>query len=256
MSDSLIMDTPAPGVLLLTLNRPSVMNAIDMELAARLSDALLDAARDDALRCIVITGAGDRAFCSGNDIREMGAFDADAMMSAFLIRDPINWQVANHPKPIIAALNGITYGAGALMAAAADIRIGSAATRFKVTATAYSGANATWTLPRLVGMAKAKEILMMGRVVGGEEALEIGLLNRLVGDGEVVAAAVEMAAAIAANPPEGVQGVKQLVNDNFGRSYEDAFRAEFSWMIEATAKAGRGGAEVFSGFLKKDGRAE
>ncbi|MBA2933847.1 enoyl-CoA hydratase/isomerase family protein [Sphingomonas sp. CGMCC 1.13654] len=251
MDDALLIDRPRAGVLLLTLNRPESLNAFDMALAARFEAALADAADDEAVRCVVLTGAG-RAFSSGNDIHEMAGFDADGMLNAFLARDPIIWQVASLAKPVICALNGITYGAGALIAAAADIRIGSPTMKFKVTASNYGGANATWTLPRVVGVAKAKEILMMGRAVGAEEALAIGLLNHIVDD--PLGAALDMAEAIAANPPEGVAGVKALIDGADGKSLLDAFNAEFAWMIEATRHGAKGGGEMFEGFLAKSKR--
>lgn len=254
MSDTLLIDRPAPGVVVLMLNRPEVMNALDMALAERLAAILGELAGDAEARCIVITGAGERAFCSGNDINEMGEMDSAGMMDAFVARDPINWQVANHPKPIIMALNGIAYGAGALMAMAADIRIGSARTHFKVTASAYGGANATWTLPRLVGAAKAKEILMMGRTVDGAEAKEIGLLNQFVDEGGELAAAVAMASTIAANPPAGVQAMKQLIDSALHRAPHDGFQSEFAWMVESTRRGAKGGAELFAGFLAKGER--
>jgi 2-(1,2-epoxy-1,2-dihydrophenyl)acetyl-CoA isomerase len=177
------------------------------------------------------------------------------MKSAFQRRDRLFWQVANHAKPMLMALNGVTYGAGALMAAAADIRLGAPDMRFKVTASSYGAANATWSLPRLVGVAKAKEILFTGRVVPAEEALAIGLLNQLVTDRPVVEAAIAMAATIAANPAEGVQGVKALVNGSLGHTLQQAYDAEFDWMVHHMAPSGRGGADLFGGFLAKHSTA-
>lgn len=251
MPDKLLIEKPEDGVVLLTLNRPEVLNAIDMELARLLSIALVALADDDEARCIVITGSGDRAFCSGMDIHEMRHFDADDMVSAFIARDPVNWQVANHPKPVIAALNGVAFGAGALLAAACDLRVGCPATAFKVTATSYGGANATWTLPNIVGIPKAKEILFTGSPVQGEEALAIGLLNRFVANSETAAAAVAMATDIAKHPTGGVSAVKRLINENQGRSYADAFRAEFGWMGETVLRTAAPGADVFKGYLPK-----
>jgi enoyl-CoA hydratase/carnithine racemase len=251
VTDTLRISRPADGVVLLTLNRPQVMNAIDMALFGELTAALGDFELDTEARAIVVTGSGERAFSAGFDIHEMAGFDPAAMKAAFTKRDRLFWQVANHAKPIIAALNGATFGAGALMAAAADIRLGSPSLRFKITASSYGAANATWSLPPIVGVAKAKEILFTGRVVEAAEALEIGLINQLVTDGPVADAAVAMAAMIAANPEDGVQGIKQLVNGLAGRSHQAGYEAEFDWMIEHMKAAGSSGAEVFSGFLGK-----
>jgi len=247
--DKLLNTRPADGVALLTLNRPRLMNAIDMELYAALAAAFDDLENADDVRAIVITGTGDRAFSAGFDIEEMAGFDAEAMAQAFQKRDRLFWRVAGHPKPIVAALNGVTYGAGALIAAAADLRLGCPATKFKVTASSYGAANATWSLPRVVGFPKAKEILLTGRALEADEALEIGLLNQLVRDRPAVDAAVEMAVMIAANPPQGTQGVKALINQAIGRSLQAGYEAEYAWMIENMGAQAISGAEMFSGFL-------
>lgn len=242
---------PAEGVGLLTLNRPATHNAIDMMLAGDLAVALDDLARNDDVRAIVLTGAGARAFSAGYDIREMSAFDASAMTAAFVARDPLLWQVANHPKPIIAAINGIAYGAGALLAAAADLRVGSPAMAFKVTAASYGSANATWSLPPIVGVARAKDILMTGRVVGGQEAAALGLLTQLVDEGCVLDAAVALARSIAAHPADGVQGIKMLVNAGIGRAFVEARNAEFAFVAAQTAAFRASGERMFGKFLDR-----
>lgn len=254
MTSGLQTYRPRDGVLLLVLDRPEVLNAIDMALFEVLDTALAEAETDDAARVIVLTGAGERAFCAGFDIHEMAGFDGDAMAAAFVRRDPLFWRVANHRKPILAALNGVTYGAGALIATAADLRIGCPATRFKVTAGSYGAANATWSLPRLVGMARAKEILMTGRVVEADEALSIGLLNQLVEPDRLREAALDMAAMIAANPPAGVMGVKALVNAAAGQSLQAGYQAEYDWMQAHLGPASIPGAEVFDAFIARGDR--
>lgn len=244
---SLLVERPRDGVALLTLNRPDVLNAIDMELAQRLRAALAELAGDTSARAIVITGAGERAFSAGFDIHEMEGFDTDRMIAAFVERDPLIWQVASHPLPVIAALNGVTYGAGALIAAAADLRVGCPQMAFRVTATKYGAANATWTLPQIVGIPKAKEWLMTGRAVDADEALAAGLLNRLVPDGVLVDTALDLAEAIAKNPPGGVAWVKTLINDGIGRAWAEQFQAETASVLDGMAHAP--GSEVFRDFL-------
>jgi enoyl-CoA hydratase/carnithine racemase len=246
---SLLIERPRDGVALLTLNRPDVLNAIDMALAGRLRAALDELAEDDGARAIVITGAGGRAFSAGFDIHEMEGFDTDRMIAAFVERDPLIWQVASHRLPVIAALNGVTFGAGALIAAAADLRVGCPSMVFKVTATKYGAANATWTLPQVVGIPRAKEWLMTGRAVHADEALASGLVNRLVPAGVLVDTALDMAEAIARNPPGGVARVKALVNDGIGRAWAEQFEAENRAVLEGIAHAP--GKEVFRDFLAK-----
>lgn len=246
MPDTLIEETTPEGVCVLTFNRPDVLNAIDMAMAEHLAARLTAIERDEDVRCLVLTGAG-RAFSAGFDIAELATFDTDGMMHAFVTRDPIFHRIARFPKPVIAVLNGITYGAGALIAAACDIRIGGDAMRFKVTAAAYGSANATWSLPRIVGVAKAKELLMTARVVGAAEALAIGLVNHVTD--EPLAAAIAMGQSIAANPPHGVAGVKMLVDASQNRTLNDGWRAEFDWMVEQMTSSAMGGADVFGSFL-------
>ncbi len=249
LSEKLQHARPLPGIVVLTMNRPEVMNAIDMELFELLDKALDELDRDDETRVIILTGAGERAFSAGFDIQEMAGFDADAMSKAFVRRDTLFWHIANHRKPVLAALNGVAYGAGALMAFAADIRIGSPNTRFKVTATSYGAANATWSLPRIVGVSRAKEILFTGRAVDSVEAHAIGLIDQLIPSGPVLEAALAMAAAIAANPAEGVQAAKMLINAGLGRSLEAAYQAEQDWIIARMEAMAKGGDAVFSHFL-------
>jgi enoyl-CoA hydratase/carnithine racemase len=245
------MTAPSPGVVVLTLNRPEVMNAIDMDLFELLYAAMEELERDDAARVIVLTGAGERAFSAGFDIHEMAGFDAGAMQAAFAHRDTLFWRIANHRKPVMAALNGVAYGAGALMAFAADIRIGCPATGFKVTASTYGAANATWSLPRIIGVSKAKEILFTGRTVDSSEAQAIGLIDQCVADRGVLAAALDMACAIAANPAAGVEAAKSLINASLGCSLEAAWQAEQAWMTARMAQLAKSGDALFSGFLSK-----
>jgi enoyl-CoA hydratase/carnithine racemase len=249
---SLLIERPRDGVVLLTLNRPDVLNAIDMDLAERLRAVLAELGDDETARAIVITGAGDRAFSAGFDIHEMEGFDTQQMIAAFVERDPLIWQVASHSLPVIAALNGINYGAGALIAAAADLRIGCPAMKFRVTATKYGAANATWTLPQIVGIPRAKEWLMTGRAVEAQEALESGLLNRLVPAGVLLDTALDLAEAIAANPPSGVAQVKSLINDGIGLAWAEQFRAENAAVLGGMTHAP--GRDVFHDFLARPKR--
>lgn len=246
---SLMVATPTPGVLHLTFNRPDVLNAIDTATFAAFADELARASAPD-VRAIVVSARGGKAFSAGFDIHEMAGFDAAAMRRAFDARDPVFGRVAVHPLPIIAAIDGICYGAGALLALACDIRIATPAFRFKVTAVGYGGANATWSLPRAVGPARAKAILMTGAVVGAEEASAIGLVNEIVPPGQLERRALELAATIAGHQPQGIAGIKELVDASLTLSPIDGWRAEYDWMIAHWADAPSGGA-TFETFLSQ-----
>ena len=253
MSDSsLIVESPSEGVLLLTLNRPEALNAVTLELAESLGAALERARNDDAVRAIVLTGAGERAFSSGYDIREMTTLDADGMLVALLRRCGVIRALARHPKPVIAALHGIVQGVGALYAMAADIRIATPQAEFRVAATHHGAAEGAWQLPAIVGAARAKEILLTGRKVYAEEALAIGLYHQLVPRDQLLATALEKARQIAAMPPLGVQWLKRLVDEGIGHSLDDQFNAE--QLALATAMRPPSGRETFKDFLAR--RAE
>jgi enoyl-CoA hydratase/carnithine racemase len=249
MPESILVERKGTSTVLLTLNRPETLNSVDLATGRLMSRILTELGDDASVNAIVLTGAGERAFSSGYDIHELAKMDANEMLVAFALRDPLLWQLTSHPKPIIAAMRGVAYGVGALFGAAADLRIGGPSTTFKVTATKYGSANATWSLPPLIGMPKTKELLMTGRAMGAEEMLEVGLLNKMVPDERIVDAALELAGAIAANPPLGVQCIKRLVNGMVGRTLEDGFRHENSAMTGELPH--RGGGEIFGSFIAK-----
>jgi enoyl-CoA hydratase/carnithine racemase len=245
----LIVESPSEGVLQLTLNRPQALNAVTIELADALEAALQRAREDERVRVIVLTGAGERAFSSGYDIREMAAMDSDGMLVALLRRCGVIRAIARHPKPVIAALHGVVHGVGALYAMAADIRIATPQAQFRVAATHHGAAEGAWQLPAIVGAARAKEILITGRRVKAEEALAIGLYHQVVPREQLLDAALEQAREIAALPPLGVQWLKRLVDEGVGRSLDDQFNAE--QLTLATVMRPPSGVETFKDFLKQ-----
>jgi len=238
---------PHDGVLELTLNRPQALNAVTLELADALSAALQEASANEGVRAIVISGAGERAFSSGYDIREMAELDADGMLVALVRRCGVIRALARHPKPVIAALHGITHGVGALYAMAADIRIATPQTEFRVAATHHGAAEGAWQLPQIVGAARAKEILLTGRRVLAEEGLAIGLYHQVVPREGLLNTAREKARQIASMPPLGVQCLKRLIDDGVGRSLDDQFNAE--QLALATVMRPPSGRETFKDFL-------
>lgn len=240
-------------IRIIRLNRPQAMNAITLAMARRLETLLDDIERDEDCRCIILTGTGESAFSAGFDIKEMADFSAQDMRAAFVARDPLMLRIADCRLPVIAALNGLAYGAGALMAAACDFRIAGPATRFKVTAIGYGSANATWSLPRLVGLARAKEILMTGRVVEAEEGVQIGLFDQFAQDGDVLALALQLASGIAQHDRTGIQAVKRLVDQSLSISAASAWQAEHDMMLQGFDGAPTQGRAVFSSFLDTRG---
>jgi enoyl-CoA hydratase/carnithine racemase len=196
------------------------------ELAADLDEELGNIEGDDEVRCVVLTGAGPRAFSSGGDIHQMVKSTPEEMAARTDKRREMNWHLATFTKPIVGAINGIAYGAGAQLTTMLDIRIGCENTEIQFLAAKYGRANSTWSLPLVVGMAKAKELLFTGRPIGAEEAERIGLLNQVVPSSQLIDSAIAMAKQIGENDPRMVQGIKKLLDDGVGTLWRERFDAE------------------------------
>src|SRR4249920_3786114 len=194
-----ILSERVDTVAVITLNRPEKLNAMSYELASDLDEELCNIEGDDAVRCVVLTGAGPRAFSSGGDIHQMVKSTPEEMAARTDKRREMNWHLAAFTKPIIGAINGIAYGAGAQLTTMVDIRIGCEHAEIQFLAAKYGRANSTWSLPLVVGIPKAKELLYTGRPVRAEEAERIGLLNQVVPAAKLREASLAMAQQIAAN---------------------------------------------------------
>ncbi|MCC6176934.1 MAG: enoyl-CoA hydratase/isomerase family protein [Chloroflexi bacterium] len=224
--EHLIVETIDGNIGVIRLNRPAVLNALSHALQTELDAALAAFDNDPDIRCIILSGTGEKAFSAGGDIHEMAALDPAILEEQNRARGDAGWLRATLRKPTIGALNGLAYGGGAVLAASLDIRIGCERTRFRFLAASYGRINSTWCLPAVVGLAQAKELLYTARVVDADDALRIGLLNKLVPSDGLMDAAVEMARQIAANTPEMVQGIKHLLDDGIGRSWREMYDAE------------------------------
>ncbi|HET9657059.1 MAG TPA: enoyl-CoA hydratase-related protein [Kineosporiaceae bacterium] len=207
----------AEGVATVRLNRPEAMNALDVGSKIALRDTLQQVAADPAVRCVVLTGTG-RAFCVGQDLREhvelLTARDDLLFRTVPEHYNPIALTLATMAKPVIAAVNGVAAGAGASFAFAADLRIVAASAGFNLAFTGIAlsaDSGASWWLPRLVGSAKAKELLMMPRTVPAEEALRLGLASEVVPDEQFAERVREVAAKLAAGPTVAYGAVRRAV---------------------------------------------
>jgi enoyl-CoA hydratase/carnithine racemase len=244
---SILIETPSDGVALVTLNRPDSHNALDTATERLLHEELDRLEADPRVRSLVLTGAGEAAFSAGYDIHELAAFAPDEVTLALLQRERWMWRMATLRMPTIAAVGGVAHGAGALYSFCLDLRLGCQHANFRVTAGRYGGANATWNLPLLVGMGKAKEILYTSRRVEADEAERMGLLNRVVPCEHLRAEALATAELIAANPPAGIAECKRLIGQGPGRSLVDRFEAE-NFVMRTTLKPKPMG-DLFAGFL-------
>ena len=226
MSYQNILSERVEKVAIITINRPEKLNALSYELACELDEELTKIENDDEVRVVVLTGAGPRAFSAGGDIMQMVKSTPEEMAARTEVRREANWHLATFTKPIIGAINGLAYGAGAQLTTMLDLRIGCEHAEIQFLAAKYGRANSTWSLPLVVGMPKAKELLYTGRPVKAEEAERIGLLNQLVPCAELRAASLTMAKQIAENDPRMVQGIKRLLNDDVGLEWRERFDAE------------------------------
>ena len=203
----------ADGVATLTLNRPEALNAFNSEQLRLLEQMLAEVAADPAIRAVVLTGAGERAFAAGADIREMAALSPEGGLAFGRLGHAVTRAVEALPQPVVAAVNGFALGGGCELAIACDIRIASENAVFaqpEVSLGIPPGWGGSQRLPRLVGPGMAAEMILAGRRVAAAEALRIGLVNRVVPLPDLMPAAAELAATIAANGPVAVRAAKRL----------------------------------------------
>lgn len=199
----------------LTLERPEVFNCLNLETLQRMRGIIAELALDKEIRVLIVTGAGDKAFCAGADLKERRTM-TEQQVQLFIrtIRDTFS-ELEKLPKPVIAAINGVALGGGTELALACDLRVMSATAQMGLTETSLGiipGAGGTQRLPRLVGKGKAKELIFTARRVQAEEALAIGLVNRVVPAEDVMAAAMELAEQIAANAPIALAQAKYAID--------------------------------------------
>jgi enoyl-CoA hydratase/carnithine racemase len=198
------------AVAVVTLNRPEKRNAINRAMSTALAAAMEELEADEMVRVIVLTGAGDKAFCAGADMSE-GVEQLDGRSEGHRAGDGIA-AVARASKPVIAAVNGYAYGGGALLAVSTDIRLASPEAKFRFVGASYGLVVAGSQLPRIVGPAHAKELLFTTRVVDAAEAERIGLVNHVLPTGTLLEGAVRMGQEIAANSPLAVAWAKKVVD--------------------------------------------
>jgi len=251
MTQQNILTERTDNIALITLNRPEKLNAMSYELACDLDDELQRIESDDDVRAVILTGAGPRAFSSGGDIHQMAKSSADELAARGARRSQINWHIATFAKPLIGAINGLAYGAGAMLSSMLDIRIGCEMTEFRFLAARYGRVNSTWSLPQVVGMPKAKELFYTGRVVNAAEAERIGLLNQVVPSAELLDTALQMGRLISENDPRMVQGIKRLLHEDIGLSWRQRFDGELN-ARQTTLKANHP-REGFRDFLQRKG---
>ncbi|HZD26213.1 MAG TPA: enoyl-CoA hydratase-related protein [Alphaproteobacteria bacterium] len=243
MSDyqTIKLDLASDGIATLTLNRPEVLNALNAEMKEELADAVTRLEFDDAVRCVLLAGAG-RHFMAGGDVKrfyEERDRDLQWKRRRFLeginAMHPIMFSLRRMPKPTIAAVQGYAVGFGMSLALGCDLTICADSARFRL---AYVGigtspdGSISYTLPRLVGLKKALEFAILGDDVTAGEALSLGMVNYVVPEAELPAEAAKLAARLAAGPTRAIAGIKALMHGSIDTDYEAQLQKEAETFAE------------------------
>jgi enoyl-CoA hydratase/carnithine racemase len=251
MAYEYILTERLDAVAVITLNRPDKLNALSYPLVRELDEALTQYEADNDIKAVILTGAGERAFSAGADIHEMAGLGAEELATRGEIRGRATWHIATFAKPLIGAINGLAYGGAALLSSTLDLRIGCERTAFRFLAASYGRVNSSWSLPLLVGLPKAKELLYTGRIVNSEEAEQIGLLNQVVPAPRLLDACIEIGQMIAKNDARMVQGLKRLLHEQIGMGWRERYdneeQARATWLAAGHPREG------FKDFLSRKG---
>jgi len=250
--ETILADTE-DGVITITLNRPDKLNAMNRTMMLEVQQLLKSVEADEAVGCIVFTGAG-RAFSAGGDIHEQREHDrryTQEELDRMRTYEPL-FDIGTCKKPTIGMMNGLAFGGAAVLASSLDMRLGCEDTKFRFLAAAYGRINATWTLPNQVGWPIAKELLFSARIVEAAEAHRIGLLNHLVPRDQLRAKTMELARTIAGNNRDAVTGIKALLMKQQAQTIEEQFAEErhYTTHVLRGAKA----EDAFPEFIARKGR--
>jgi len=221
-----LVEQAGEGVAKLTLNNPP-LNLVTLVMTERLIETLDELERDDTVRAIVLTGAGDKAFCAGSDIKEFAEV-RDMVVEKKLARENEAFgRFESLSKPTVAAIEGLAYGGGCEISMACDLRIAGAGAKFalpEVRLGVVPGSGGLFRLPELVGPARAMELMYLGEPIDAREADRIGLVNEVVADGEALSRAIDVAGSISSQPKEALAAVKRGVRESLRSDREDSVR--------------------------------
>ncbi|MBM4166849.1 MAG: 2-(1,2-epoxy-1,2-dihydrophenyl)acetyl-CoA isomerase [Ignavibacteria bacterium] len=240
------------GVCIITFNRPEVYNAFNEQMKKDLMNALKEAEKDTAICCLVIRGAGEKAFCSGQDLKEYGARQRSLKESLENSYNPIVKKIRTMEKPIIAMINGVAAGAGCSIALACDMRIMSENAKMievfiRIGLVPDSGSH--WFLPRLVGIAKAFEYAATGRDITAEEAARFGLVNKVVPGERLEVETMQLAKQLAKAPTKSIGYIKRTLNKALTSSLEELL--EYEAIVQQLASETSDHKEGVHAFLEK-----
>ena len=229
--ETLLTNIAAPNILVVTLNRPAVANALNTQMGLDLYDLWQRITIDSGqVRCVVITGSGDKVFCAGGDLKQRNGMSNENWKRQHEVFERAYWALADLPIPVIAAVNGHAYAGGFEMALCCDFIYASSLARFaltEVTLGIMPGGGGTQNLTRAAGERRAKEILLTGTPFHAEEAFQWGIVNKILNSSsQVLDAAIETGAIIAANAPLSIRQIKKSVRYGTQMDLSTSFRFE------------------------------
>ncbi|MEE2938829.1 MAG: enoyl-CoA hydratase-related protein [Planctomycetota bacterium] len=213
----------------LTIERPEVMNCLSFPTLRRFRTLLEELREDLSIRCILITGSGERAFCAGADLKERKTMPAERVPDFVRNIRGLMDDVAAMPQPTVAVVQGFAFGGGTELMLACDLRIAAAEASFGLTETTLAiipGAGGTQRLPRLIGASRAKDLILTGRKLDATEAERIGLVNRVAPRADLGEAAAELADTIAGNGPVAVRAAKEAIDRGTEAPIEEGLEIE------------------------------
>lgn len=255
MSYQAITFDVADGIGTLTLNRPDAFNALDMQMGKELLDVANRCDGDPAVRCVILTGSGDKAFCAGGDLAMMQQAGDDV---ARLVRELTTYlhaalsRFSRMDAPVIGAINGVAAGAGISLAAFVDLAIAAESARFM---SAYSAAgltpdgSSTYFLPRMIGLRRYLELALLNRSLSAQEALDWGIVNRVVPDADLGDEVQALARQLADGPSRAYGGIKRLAHNSFSDTLESQMELETRLIAEMVQS--RDGQEGINAFVAK-----
>jgi enoyl-CoA hydratase len=255
MSYETILYVKENNLGIITLNRPESLNALSFKMKEEILQIFDEAENDDQTRVVILTGS-DKAFCSGADIKERVSIKNDSSQYDFYFKQKAAHQfylrIENFAKPVIAAISGVAIGGGCELAMVSDLRIASETARFglpEVKIGMIPAAGGTQRLPRLIGIAKAKELLYTGELIDANEAYRVGLVNKVVPVADLISEARALAQKILKNPPLPIKFAKRAVNT--GMQLDLASGLDLETFCAALLSSSEDRKEGFAAFVEK-----
>jgi enoyl-CoA hydratase len=240
------------GIATITINRPETLNALNPGVYHELSECMTKLASDPTVKVVIITGSGNKAFVAGADIAAMSTMSANDALTFGIAAKEATVRIETLSKPVIAAINGFTFGGGLELAMTCDFRVAASSAKFgqpEINLGIIPGGGGTQRLTRLVGVGKAKEMIMLGDVISAEQALQIGLVHQVVEADQLILAAVQLAKKLSQKAPVALAMAKRSIQRAMGSDTEDGLEYELNCFAHCFATQDQ--REGMKAFLEK-----